>query len=240
MLAPGAFVRALEEAGKAPAASRFGFARPAEETLARPPLPYEFHDACRAAFSALAARMPGNGVIAVVSPHRGDGRSSLAAGLGWVIAHDTGSRVLLIDLDFERPSLARLFGANPTPGLADHLEDRAPLRVLTGGPGQGIQLIPAGGRDSSLAALLHKVASLGIGQAASESRWVLLDLPPLLDRPETGLLLSLADAFVVVGRYRQTPTSSVRRTAKLLPERPAGFFLAGDSSSVPAWLRKLI
>ncbi len=233
------FLDALEEAEKATPASLFGFARPREEALGRPHLPLGFQHACRSAFSALAARMPGNGVIAVVSPHRGEGRSHMAAGLAGVIAGDTGSQVLLVELDFEQPSLARLFRVSPLPGLADHLEGRGPLRVL-GGAGQAIQLITAGGREGSVAALLHRAASLGIEQAVSANRWVVLDLPPLLDRPEAGILLSMADAFVLVGRYRQTLVSSLHRAARLLPERPAGFFMAANSSRVPVWLSRLL
>lgn len=233
------FLDSLAEAEQSAPASVFGFARPREETLGRPGFPPEFQVACRAAFSALAARMPGNGVIAVVSPHRGEGRSSVAACLSGIIAGDTGSQVLLVELDFEQPSLARLFRVSPLPGLADHLEGRAQLRVLSGAS-PAIQLITAGGREGSVAALLHRAASLRIDQAVSADRWVVLDLPPLLDRPEAGILLSEADAFVLVGRYRQTPVSSLHRAARLLPERPTGFFMAANASRIPAWLSRLL
>ncbi len=239
LFAGSAFVSAVEEAIKPQPAGLFGFARPSEESLGRPRLPLDFQQACRTAFSALAARMPNNGVIAVVSPHRGDGRSSVAAGLTGVIAADTGSQVLLVELDFEQPSLARIFRVSPLPGLADHLEGRSSLRVLSGS-GQGVQLITAGGREGSVAALLHRSAALGIERAVSSTRWVVLDLPPLLDLPEAGVLLSMADAFVLVGRYRRTLATSLHRVAKILPERPTGFFMAANSSRVPAWLSRLV
>lgn len=239
VVAGAAFERVLEDAARQEAKSLYGFAHPREETLRRARLPVEFQQACRAAFSALAARMRANGVIAVVSPHRGDGRSAVAAGLAGVIASDTGSQVLLVDLDFERPRLARFFGVSPQPGLADYLEGRAALRVVAGAD-QALQLITAGGREGSVASLLHKAATLGIQGAANEDRWVVLDVPPLLDQPEAGILLSIADAFLLVGRYRRTLASSLHRTAKLLPERPAGFFMSANSSRVPAWLRRLL
>ena len=88
-----------------------GYVIQAKESLSEPPLDRGFVDDCRSAFANLSRLVGHGGVIAVVSPHRAEGRSAVAAGMGLAVAHDLESRVLLVDLE---PDLRRVvvpFGA---------------------------------------------------------------------------------------------------------------------------------
>jgi len=123
-----------------------GYVAQPRESLEQSGLDRGFVEACRRAFSGLANRLPDAGVVAVTSPYRGEGRSSVAAGLAVGLSRETEGRVLLADLDVARPSLAGRFGVHPEPGVVDHLEDRAALRVIGGGPGRRLWLLPAGSR----------------------------------------------------------------------------------------------
>jgi Mrp family chromosome partitioning ATPase len=220
-----------------------GFVRQRHEILGRPPFDREFLGRCHDAFMGLLPRlaMPA-GILAVVSPHRGDGRSSVAAGLALAICGDTGSRLAIIDLDFERPSLARLFGTQDSRGLADYLEREDRLRVLPGQPAGRLWLVPAGARRPESARLCHLVAGGRLPAIFREQvEWVVLDLPPLLDCPEAMLLADQADAYILVGRYQGTAVRALERAAALLPkDRPVGFVMTANASAVPAWLQRLI
>jgi Mrp family chromosome partitioning ATPase len=54
----------------------------------------------------------------VTSAVAGEGKSTTVANLGVAFAQ-AGRKVLLVDLDFRRSSLARFFGIDPKRGLAD-------------------------------------------------------------------------------------------------------------------------
>ena len=59
-------------------------------------------------------------VIGITSSVRGDGKSTTAVNLSYVLAMD-GKRVLLIDGDLRLPSIAKKMGIHSTPGLTNML-----------------------------------------------------------------------------------------------------------------------
>ena len=59
-------------------------------------------------------------VVGVTSSMRGEGKSTTAVNLSYVLA-EKGSRVLLIDGDLRIPSIAKKMGLDSTPGLTDVL-----------------------------------------------------------------------------------------------------------------------
>ncbi len=222
-----------------------GFVRRPAERLRRPPFSPRYLEECRrVVFNLLGSGAARPRVIAVVSAERGEGRSLTAAGVAYVAGEDTDSTVLLADLDLEGPRLPALFGIDPSPGLAEYLEGYPSLRLVTGGHGGRLRLLPGGERTAALPAyLLKQVSSSGMIDACRDQfGLVILDLPPLLESPEAVQLAAQADAHLVVGRYRYTTLASVRRVCALLGShgsRPS-FVLVGQRSRIPGWARRLI
>ncbi len=70
-----------------------------------------------------------NKVVAVTSPHQGDGKSTVTANLAISLAKASRS-VLLIDCDMRRPSLHKAFGVPNKAGLVDALKQVASLEQL--------------------------------------------------------------------------------------------------------------
>ena len=62
-------------------------------------------------------------VIGITSPTRGEGKSTTAVNLSYVLA-EKGYRVLLLDGDLRIPSIATKLGIPATPGLTDALMGR--------------------------------------------------------------------------------------------------------------------
>jgi len=60
-------------------------------------------------------------VIAVTSAERGEGKTTCAANLGLALADETLARVLLIDANLRRPSLAQAFGFEPSDSFIERL-----------------------------------------------------------------------------------------------------------------------
>jgi Mrp family chromosome partitioning ATPase len=219
-----------------------GYRRRPKEAVNQPPLAPEFIDRCRIALGRLVA-VEDEGVIAVCSARRGEGRSSVATAVAYALSQSRADgRVLLLDLDFGHATQADTLSVAPTPGLADFLEGRERLRLVAGGANRQLWLAPAGAPLGDRLRLLHQLTSESLIEVFRERfQWVVLDLPPLLGHPETMTLVRSADWHLVVGRHRGTTFADLREVAGLLgDEKPAGFLLTGDSTRVPNWIRRLL
>ena len=146
-------------------------------------------------------------VIAVSSAMPGEGRSTLAAALGRLLASE-GGRVLLVDCDWRHPELHTLFRLNNETGLTSLLLDPhiALDDVIHTDALSGLDIITAGRRNRQA---VHKLISepmrkilsaLGAGYDL-----VLLDMPPVLAADETLLLSGLVDKLIFTVRWRHTP-----------------------------------
>ena len=67
-------------------------------------------------------------VIGVTSSMRGEGKSTTAVNLSYVLA-ERGSKVLLIDGDLRIPSVAKKMGIPSSPGLTDVLMNKATMQL---------------------------------------------------------------------------------------------------------------
>ncbi len=67
-------------------------------------------------------------MIQVTSPVPGDGKSTLSSNLAVTMAQ-SGRRVLLIDADFRRPRIAKLFNIDSDKGMATVVAGRVNLTM---------------------------------------------------------------------------------------------------------------
>src|SRR5688572_11230296 len=86
-------------------------------------------------------------VIAISSPAAGDGKTVTAINLAGALARGGDERVLLVDADLRRPSVARQLAiTDARKGLADILTDAslAVADVVQPLPGFNLDIVPAG------------------------------------------------------------------------------------------------
>ena len=207
------------------------FRRP---VLARVPLTTTFHGGLPAqrsmadeAFSTLWTNLRyfnvtrGIHSVLVTSPTSGDGKSTVALNLAAAAAR-SGSRVLLIETDLRRPSLARVTGTATRPGgltqvLAGVVPfERAvfkfPVTVSTDGhgPERSIDILFAGPIPPNPAEMLDSDGMRQLLQGAHEHYdLVVLDTPPLLVVPDAVPLLRQVSAVLAVGRLAATTRDAV-------------------------------
>lgn len=165
--------------------------------------------------------------VAIASAEAGEGRSTLAAGLGRLLASE-GHRVLLIDCDWRHPDQHHLFRVPHDGGLTRLLENRSHLldEVIHTDPLSGLDFVTTG-RDGRLGArmLLSDPMQQTLAACTRYYELVILDLPPVLAAGEVLLLSRLVDRILFVVRWNHITRS--RAMAALTRLRKARGRVAG-------------
>ena len=217
-----------------------------------PATPHEFVEVMRGLRVNL--RLAGGGrppkSVLVTSGLPAEGKSVVARNLAFAYA-DAGERVLLIDCDLRRPSVARMFAVQPEVGLVQVLRREASAAqaavtvfrtnaVSTNGSAAGrvmaagdprangsINVITHGERVESPAALLSSQAMTGLlTTATSLYDIVILDTSPILTVSDAIPLLDQVRAVLFVARLGMTTRDAAERLTEL-GERVPGMNLVG-------------
>jgi polysaccharide biosynthesis transport protein len=139
--------------------------------------------------------------IVISSSIPGEGKSTIAINLAVSLA-DAGARVILVDADLRRPSIAEYLGIEGGVGLTTVLIGRAEVEDVVQPLGTtSLDLLPAGQIPPNPSELLGSVGMADLLERLSASYdMVLLDSPPLLPVTDAVVLSNLAGgALVVVG-----------------------------------------
>jgi capsular exopolysaccharide synthesis family protein len=161
-------------------------------------------------------------LLAMSSPSRGDGKTLSAINVAGALAQAPDARVVLVEVDMRNPGVAEYLGVPGRRGLSSYLMDPAMSvdAVLERPPGIGFSLIVAG-PVSSMPYELLKSPRLGalLRELRERFDYVVVDTPPVLPFPDTGILRELVDGFVLVVRANRTPRELVRDAIGTLGER---------------------
>ncbi len=159
-------------------------------------------------------------VIAVTSPAAGDGKSVTAINLAGALARGSEDRVLLIDADLRRPSVAAQLGMTEARlGLADALSDER-IRVsdvVRRLEAHNLDVVPAGTPRPGVSQLLRSPRFAAfLAEARPRYTYILLDTPPLLPVFDSALLASLVDGVLMVVAANRTPRKLLGEALNLL------------------------
>jgi polysaccharide biosynthesis transport protein len=142
--------------------------------------------------------------IVISSSIPNEGKSTIAINLAVSLA-DAGSRVILVDADLRRPSIAENLGIEGAVGLTTVLIGRAEVEDVVQPLGTtSLDLLPSGQIPPNPSELLGSMAMADLLERLSASYdMVLLDSPPLLPVTDSVVLSNLAGgALVVLGADR--------------------------------------
>ncbi len=147
-------------------------------------------------------------VILIASALPGEGKTSLAVSISRLAAISAlEGRVMLIDCDLRRPSVARELGLKADKGLIHLFSGQAKLEdiVLTDRE-SGLHVIPAVTGTPNPPELLNSSHMRGLIDALSQNYdTIILDSPALAAVSDTRVLARLADATVFVVEWETTP-----------------------------------
>lgn len=145
-------------------------------------------------------------IIGVTSSVRGEGKSTTAVNLSYVLA-ENGKRVLLVDGDLRIPSIAKKMGMNSSPGLTDFLMnyENQQLSVFKSKLLDNWYILPSGNLPPNPSELLGSRRMEQIFSILSDKfDYIIVDLPPVNVVSDALAISSLITGLVVVIREEYT------------------------------------
>ncbi|MBW3500338.1 XrtA-associated tyrosine autokinase [Janthinobacterium sp. NKUCC08_JDC] len=158
-------------------------------------------------------------LIVVTSAMPGEGKTYCAVNLAMSIAMELDITVLLVDADVARPSVLKVLGLPPEPGLMDVLLDPqlAMADVILKTNVANLSLLPAGRSNKHATELLaSRAMSRLLAEIASRygDRIVVFDSPPLLITSEAHALVGQMGQVVMVVEAETTTQHAVKEALR--------------------------
>ncbi len=154
--------------------------------------------------------------VVITSSLPGEGKSSTAANLGIVLA-ETEQRILLIDADLRRPSLAGYFDIEGAVGLTNILAGQVTIDEAVQQWNNSLWILPSGIIPPNPSELLasRQMADL-LTEARAKYDMVIIDSPPLLSVTDAAILATRTDGVVYVSRSGKTTAAQMTAAIKAL------------------------
>jgi polysaccharide biosynthesis transport protein len=165
----------------------------------------------------------GHQVIQVSSPTPGDGKSTLAANLAISLAQ-SGKRTVLLDCDFRKPRVHKLFAlAKPEVGLASVTGGATKLEeAIRHSDVSNLDLLPCGPRPDNPAELLSGQRFQEVLRELRERyEMVIVDTPPILAVSDPRVVAQRVDGVVMVFRISNKVRPLVERAKEYLTDMGA-------------------
>lgn len=182
-------------------------------------------------------RNSGLSIVAVASPVAGDGKTTTAINLAGTLAQPPASRVLLVDLDFRRPSVGKSLMINHPGGrglvnaIFDpdlKLED-----VVQHHPSCNLSILLPGQAHTTPSTPYELLKSPRLEELMEEARrkydYVVLDTPPLVLIPDGQVISDWVDGFLIVVAAHKTPRKLLEEALNGMgPDKIMGLVFNGD------------
>lgn len=174
----------------------------------------------------LSAKPPAAALkLAVVSSDEQEGRTHTAIALAQQLA-EMGQRVLLIEGDLRKPTIARTLSLPEVPGLSDILTKKSPFEgQIHPFGGRDLFVLPAGTPMASGAASLLGTAMGEVMRFAETFDVVLIDTPPVDVSKDAELLMRLAGHALICAAWEKSDAAALQATIERITAagaRPIG------------------
>ena len=163
--------------------------------------------------------------VLVTSPQPEDGKTTVACNLALSLAQG-GRRVLLIDTNFRRPTVHRVFDNSNESGLSNLLIGEGALKsTIAKTSTASLDVLASGPTPPNPVELLDSPQFRSVlRDASAEYDQVIIDSAPVLLASDASVLASLVDGVVLVVRAKRNSRGAARRAGQLLGAAGAHMF----------------
>jgi len=184
-------------------------------------------------------------VIGVTSSLRGEGKSTIAVNLAYVLA-EMNRKVLLVEADLRIPSLHKKINVQSTPGLSNVLVTRnlsaSSIQRYRDDSGIGYDVLTAGDIPPNPSELIgsKRMENL-ILRLKEQYDYIVLDLPPVTAVTDALVATKLVEGVIVVVRSDYSDRNSLNETLRqiqLVNGKVLGFALTCANSNGSGYGRK--
>lgn len=151
--------------------------------------------------------------ILVTSSISGEGKSFIASNLA-ISMTLTGKKVVIVDMDLNNPTHAKIFNISKPLGVSDYLQSKAKINdIINVVPAfKNLSLITAGNLPDNPTELLSNGKVEGLIELLNKSfDVVIIDTSPMVLVTDGYLLTHLCDATLYVIRHEYTPKILIKR-----------------------------
>lgn len=179
--------------------------------------------------------------VGITSAVPGEGKTLAALLVSHALATNSRRPVVLVECDWDRPTLSRDLDLPSSPGLSEWLRgttDRSEIRhqIMP-----NLTVVPAGLGGADAMTSLAELQRPELRERLTDpDELLILDLPSVLGSYYGTLAARLAESLFLVVRAGSTPASFVKRASDELKElRVEGIILNQVHTRVPRWLQTL-
>ena len=158
--------------------------------------------------------------LLITSTIPGEGKSTVAANLAVTLAQRRPQKVLLVDGDLRRPTLASEFGVTARAGLSECLQSESgSITNIYHLEAAGLWFLPAGQPPDNPLDLMQspRLAEL-FDRLTVWFDWIVIDSPPILPLADTSVWTRLADGILLVAREGTTQKRQLQRGLEALDQ----------------------
>lgn len=169
--------------------------------------------------------------IMFAGPRPNEGKSLTTINVAVSISQEIDQTVLIVDADLRNPSVHKYFGISGKKGLVDFLKGGIPIPELLIHP-EGIEklvVLPAGKPAGDSAELIKSPQMVDLVHELKHcyhDRYVLFDLPPLLNFADALAFAPLVDGIILVVEANRTSREDLAQCLEMLKNfKVLGFVL---------------
>jgi capsular exopolysaccharide synthesis family protein len=158
--------------------------------------------------------------LVVTSPAKGDGRTTVVANLGIVLAR-AGRTVVVVDCDLRNPQLHALYGLPNEAGFTSVLRGEAPLsRAVQDVPDEPrLQVLAAGPTPPAPGQLLSAQRTVEVLAALqAQADVVVIDTPTMAPASDAAVVASISDVALVIAGAPSGQAGELARAVDILDE----------------------
>lgn len=164
--------------------------------------------------------------IMLTSAMPGEGKTLLAVNLAFAMSQLEDTKVLLVDADMRRPSVAKFLGMQANEGLDRYLRSNCSLDEVTWSLTPSLDVVPTGDLQDEASDLLHGSRMRNfLAEAGERYTYMIFDGPPLFPIVDAQVLGHIVDGALLVVRAHSTPFDLARQACDVLKTKLVGTVL---------------